>query len=138
MNDLEKQIRDALANVAQTHSVEDECGTSPLRRAQILIEQGRANVRAERRPAVIDERESIARLRTPAPAARKEVTPAERHKYEGRYADVSFADGYATVLVHTVEYKAGQIMAYVMRLDRRTREYVTLDKLTDVRDRDEK
>lgn len=135
MNDLEKQIRDALANVAQTHSVEDELGASPLRRAQNLIEQGRASVRAERRPAVIDERDSIARLRSGRETA---VSAADRHKYEGMYSDVRFTDGYVTVLVHTVEVKAGRVMAYVMRLDKRTREYVTLDRLENVRDRDEK
>lgn len=121
MSDLEKAVRDALAKVAGAHGMP----VQPER------DETRETRQPERKRGAIDERDSLASLRsTPK---RNAVARSERD-LEGRYADVEFAVGFVTCYVHTVEKRSTGVKAYVMRLDTRERCYVLLDRLSNIRD----
>ncbi len=120
MNDIEKAVRDALAKVAGAHGVQSQPERAEAPRQP-----------REHRPAVIDQRDSVAALRQPP--KRAGVAKSERD-LEGRYADVEFAVGFVTCYIHTVEKRSTGLKAYVMRLDTRERCYVLLDRLSNIRD----
>ena len=127
MTDLHKQITDALAQLAGRHGVSNE----PARES----ETARDTVPTfRRRPAASsDMRDSLDRLRPTRPGA--QPVPRNARDLEGRYATVAMAVGYVAVYIDSVERKTnGSLKAYVLRLDTRERQYVTLDRLEDVRD----